>query len=247
MTDSRLDATDNSFLRKLEGFGPLPPEDRAALLMVSVHTQSVPAGTDLAREGDPAECVFLILEGMACRYKLRATGARQIMAYLVPGDMGDLDAALLKGLDHSIGTLSDCKVVRISPETIQDLLQRPAVASALRKATLVDEATAREWLVNVGRREAIERIAHLFCEVLARLQVVGRAQENAYAWPLTQVDLADTTGLTPVHVNRTLRELRQEGLIEITKKQMKILDLPRLKQIAEFRSNYLHLGDRAAA
>ena len=247
MTESRSDATDNPFLRKLEGFGPLPPEDRAALLMVSVHTQSVPAGTDLAREGDPTESVFLILEGMACRYKLRASGVRQIMAYLVPGDTGDLDAALLKVLDHSIGTLSDCEVVRLAPETIQDLLQRPAVASALRKATLVDEATAREWLVNVGRRAAIERIAHLFCEVLLRMQVVGRAQENTYAWPLTQVDLADTTGLTPVHVNRMLQELREQGLIELTSRRLKILDLPRLRALAEFRPNYLHLGDRAAA
>jgi CRP-like cAMP-binding protein len=247
MTDSRPDAADNPFLRKLEGFGPLPPEDRAALLMVSVHTQSVPAGTDLAREGDPTECVFLILEGMACRYKLRANGVRQIMAYLLPGDTGDLDAVLLKALDHLIGTLSDCEVVRIAPGTIHDLLQRPAVALALRKATLVDEATAREWLVNVGRRVAIERIAHLLCEVLVRLQVVGRAPENTYAWPLTMADLADTTGLTPVHVNRTLGELRQHGLIELEGSRLRILDLPRLKQIAEFRSNYLHLGDQAAA
>ena len=178
MTDNGPTAADSPFLRKLEGFVPLPEEDRAALLEITRSAHIVPAGTDLAREGDPAECVLLILEGMACRYKLRASGVRQIMAYLVPGDMGDLDAALLKALDHSIGTLSDCEVVRIAPDTIQDLLQRPAIASALRKATLVDEATAREWLVNVGRREAIERISHLFCEILVRMQVVGRAHEN---------------------------------------------------------------------
>src|ERR1700712_3673634 len=126
MTGRTADAADNLFLRKLEGFVPLPEADRAALLKVSENAQAVPARTDLVQEGDPPAGAFLVLEGFACRYKLRASGARQIMAYLVPGDACDFDVALLQAMDHSISTLSDCTVVRIAPETIRKLLQRPA-------------------------------------------------------------------------------------------------------------------------
>ncbi|KAA0121633.1 Crp/Fnr family transcriptional regulator [Methylobacterium sp. P1-11] len=246
MTNGVPDAV-NPFVRKLEGFTSLPEADRAALLKVSEDVQLVPAGTDLVREGDPPAGVFLILDGIACRYKLRAGGARQIMAYLVPGDACDLDVALLEFMDHSITTLSDCTVVRIAPETVRDLLHRPAVAAALRKSTLVDEATLREWLLNVGRRSAVERLAHLFCELFLRLRAVGRADENAFALPLTQQDLADTTGQSTVHVNRALQELRSRGMIELQQRRLTILDLPKLKQLAEFKSGYLHLGERRAA
>jgi CRP-like cAMP-binding protein len=179
---------------------------------------------------------------------MRANGQRQIMAYLLPGDLCDLDVALLEEMDHTITTFSACKVVRIAPETVANLLQHhPAVARALRMGTLVDEATLREWLLNVGCRSAVERIAHLFCEVFLRLQAVGLATEDSYALPLTQAELGDTTGLSNVHVNRTLQELRRQGLIELRGGRLKILNLPRLRAIAEFKANYLHLGDRADA
>ncbi len=247
MTDSRPNAADNPFLRKLERFVDLPEADRAALLKVSSNAYAVRAGTDLIREGDRPAGVFLILDGFTCHYKLRASGTRQIMAYLVSGDACDFDVALLEAMDHSIATLSDCKVLRIALETIRELVQRPAISSALRKSMLVDEATLREWLLNVGRRSSIERLAHLFCELHLRLRAVGRADEDRFDLPVTQQDLADTTGMTSVHVNRLLRELRQKGLIELRQKHLTILDLPRLRELAEFRSGYLHLGERAAA
>jgi CRP-like cAMP-binding protein len=247
MTDSGPNTADNAFVCKLAGFVPLTEADRAAVLKASENAQAVPAGTDLIREGDPPAGVFLILEGFACRYKLRDDGTRQIMAYLVPGDAGDVDVALLDVMDHSISTLSDCKVVWIAPETIRDLLQRRALASALRKSVLVDEATLREWLVNVGRRTAVERLAHLFTEVYLRLKVVGRVDGTSFALPLTQQDLADTTGQTSVHANRALRELKDRGLIELQQKHLTILDLPGLQQLAEFKPGYLHLEEQAAA
>jgi CRP-like cAMP-binding protein len=139
-------------------------------------------------------------------------------------------------------------VVRLTPQTVADILENyPAVARALRMGTLVDEATLREWLLNVGCRSALERIAHLFCELLLRLRAVGLASENSYELPLTQADLGDTTGLSNVHVNRTLQELRRQGLIELRGRRLTILNLPRLRAIAEFKPNYLHLEDRAAA
>lgn len=241
-------AEGNPLIRKLERFAFLSDADRAALDHISAKPRHVAAGIDLVREGDAPAGVFLVMDGMACRHKLRATGTRQIMAYLVPGDLCDLDVALLSTMDHTITTLSASSVICLAPETVADLLtNHPQIARALRKAQLVDEATLREWLVNVGRRAAPERLAHLLCEMLLRLQVVDRASENAYALPLTQVELADTVGLTPVHVNRTLRELRQKRLIELSKGHVTILDWPRLRAMAEFRPNYLHLADQAAA
>lgn len=242
-----LVANPNPLIGKLERFTRLSEEDRAVLERISAEPRLIASRTDLAREGDQPEGVFLVMEGMAHRHKLRTNGARQISAYLLPGDLCDLDVALLKQMDHTITTFSACMVVRLAPETIRDLLQHhPAIARALRISTLVDEATLREWLMNVARRSAIERIAHLFCELLARLQVVARASENSYVLPITQIDLADTTGLTSVHVNRSLQDLRRRDMIELRGQRLRILNLEGLQAIADFRANYLHLRDHSA-
>ena len=146
-------------------------------------------------------------------------------------------------MDHTITTLSACRVVRIPSDVVRRLLKdHPTVARALRMSTLVDEATLREWLVNVGCRSAIERIAHLFCELLVRLQVVGFASEDSYEFPVTQLDLADTVGLSNVHVNRVLQGMRSEGLIEYESKVLTIRKLDALVEISRFNPNYLHLG-----
>ncbi|MER2251223.1 helix-turn-helix domain-containing protein [Methylorubrum podarium] len=238
----------NPLTRKLERFALLSDTDRALLEQICANPRIVPPDTYLVREGDKPNGVFLVLSGLACRHKLRANGARQINAYLLPGDLCDLDVALLDEMDHSITTLSACQVVHLAPEVIADLREhRPQIALALRKNTLVDEATLREWLMNLGRRSSVERLAHLFCELLLRFQAAGLAPGDSYPLPLTQVDLADTTGITSVHVNRSLRELRQGGLIELRGGRLKILDYARLRALAEFRANYLHLGDRATA
>lgn len=238
----------NPFIRKLEGFVTLSDADRAILERISTHTRFLGPRVDLICEGDKPDGIFLVMEGMVCRHKVRENGSRQIMAYLLPGDLGDLDVALLDTMDHTISTLSACRVVRIAPDTIAELMQHhPQIARGLRMSTLVDEATLREWLLNVGRRSAVERIAHLFCELLVRLQVVGLTDTGSYALPLTQIELAETTGLSNVHVNRSLQELRRQGLIELKSGRLTILNLPRLRKIAEFKSNYLHLGNRAAA
>ncbi|GJD93111.1 hypothetical protein OCOJLMKI_0300 [Methylobacterium iners] len=244
----RAGSVSNPFVRKLEGFAALSEADRAVLEQISANARIVPPQTSLVHEGDRPDGVLLVMEGFAGRLKHRANGHRQIMAYLVPGDTGDLDVALLSRMDHTITTLSACKVVRIAPETVAALVQHhPQIARALRMTTLVDEATLREWLMNVGCRSAVERIAHLFCELLVRLGAVGLAQGNSYELPITQLDIADTTGLSNVHVNRSLQELRRQGLIELGGRRLTILNLQRLRTLAEFKANYLHLGDRSAA
>jgi len=235
-------------IRKMEGFVRLLDADRIVLEALGSSTEIVPAHTDLVREDERPRGILLVLEGMAFRYKMRANGSRQISAYLVPGDMGDLDVGLLDRMDHGICTFSACKVAWIKPEVLAGIRENhPEVARAIRMGTLVDEATLREWLMNVGCRVAIERLAHLFSELLLRLQVVGLTSGNSYTLPVSQGELADTTGMSNVHVNRSLMELRRRGLIQLSGKTLTILDVPALKALAEFKPNYLHLGERRAA
>ena len=238
----------NPLILKLQSLSTLSEDDRAALQRLTAHAETAGPNTDLIREGDAPDGVYLIIDGMACRYKRRANGARQITAYLLPGDFCDLDVALLEAMDHSIATLSDCKFVRMPLAAVKDILEgNPRLTAALRVATLVDEATLREWLVNVGCRTTEERIAHLFCELFLRLQVVGKASEGGFALPLTFADLADTTGTSAVHVSRALQSLRAKGLLTLQDGWLQIVDVAGLKHLAEFKANYLHLEGRAVA
>ena len=238
----------NPLVRKLEGFNPLSEDDCAALQAISSPVEMVPAQTDLVREGEKPKGVVLLIDGMAYRYKTRKDGNRQIVAYLLPGDMGDLDAGLLDEADHSLGTFSACKVVWIDPGTLAEIKQdHSEIARAMRMSTLVDEATLREWLLNVGRRSSVERLAHLFSELLVRHQAVGLAEANSFELRVTPAELGDTTGLSTVHVNRAVQELRRQGLIAFDGKILTVLDMAQLKALAEFSPNYLHLSRRSAA
>ena len=235
----------NLLTRKLEAFAPLPEADKRLLDEVIRESQEVGPREDLIREGDAPSDVHLILEGFACRYKLLADGIkRQIMAYLVPGDFCDLHVFILKEMDHSIATLSRCTVVKIPRARVLELTEQPAIARALWWAALVDEATLREWLVNIGARSAEQRIAHLLCELLSRLRVMGLADGGQYELPVTQQELGDTMGLTNVHVSRVLKRLRGDGLITLTSKNLVILDVERLEAFSGFTPNYLHLAPR---
>jgi CRP-like cAMP-binding protein len=234
----------NLLTRKLEAFGPLPDADKRLLDDVIQPAQPVGARMDLIREGDAPSHVNLILEGFACRYKTIPDGSRQIMAYLVPGDFCDLHVFILKAMDHTIATLSPCTVVKIPRAQILALMERPAIARAFWWAALVDEATLREWLVNIGARPAEQRVAHLLCELLLRLEAVGLTNGDTYELPITQAELADTTGLTSVHVNRVLQRLRRDGLITLKSKNLMIMNVERLKAFSGFNPNYLHLSDR---
>ncbi len=199
---------------------------------------------DVIREGDVPDDVHLITSGFACRYKSLPDGSRQIFAYLVPGDLCDLHVFILREMDHSIGTLSACTVVDIPRDAILRLTDRPAIARALWWATLVDEATLREWIVNMGRRRAEERVAHFLCELFARLEIVGLADENGYELPLTHADIGDTVGLSNVHVNRSLQTLRGMGLVTLRQRVIVIDDFHRLMDYAAFNPNYLHVTER---
>lgn len=236
----------NPFVRKLESFVELSEADRAMLERISADRRSVAPHTPLVREGDKPDGVWLIQDGVTCRQKTRVNGGRQILALLLPGDLCDLDVSLLDRMDHSIVTLSPCKVIHVPSEIIADILDNvPAVACALRLSTLVDEATLREWLVNLGCQPGVKRIAHLFCELFVRQQRVGRTIGTSCALPLTQADLADATGLSNVHVNRVLQELRGNGLIGLQDRRLTIPNLAALSAFAEFEPGYLRIGSGA--
>lgn len=231
--------------RKLQNFAPLSGEDRRVLAEITHQSRLVRARTDIIQEGERPDDVRLVLEGFACRYKIVPDGRRHIMAYLVPGDLCDVHVFILKAMDHSIGTLSACRVVDIPRDRILEMLERPAIARALWWSALVDEATLREWLVNIGRRPAEQRVAHLLCELLMRLQTVGLVNGDSYELPITQGDLAETVGLTLVHVNRVLQRLRATGLITLRSRHLVINDAQALKRFSEFNPNYLHLAENA--
>lgn len=240
-------------LRKLEHGSPLSDADRALIEGLCEHVVDVPAHRDLVCEGDRPALVHVVLEGFACRYKGLPGGERQIVAWLVPGDFCDLHVSVIGQMDHSIATMTPSRIGHLPRGGIEALTEgRPGLLQAFWWATLVDEAVLREWLVNIGRRPADRRIAHLFCELLARLQAVGMAGADVIDFPLTQNDLADTVGLSAVHVNRIVQQLREDGLIAWRGGKLRILNPAGLAAFSGFDPAYLHLRaarkptDRAA-
>jgi CRP-like cAMP-binding protein len=164
------------------------------------------------------------------------------MNYLIPGDLSDQRIFVLTRMDHSIATLTAASVVTIPAQTMIDLTDgHPRIAGALWWNRLVEEAITREWVVNVGQRKALERVAHLICEMFVRARAVGLSDKLSFDLPITQTDLADTVGLTLVHTNRMLQNLRAEGLIAWTRHRLTILDFDRLMDLSMFNMNYLHL------
>ena len=232
----------NPLTRKLELFGSLPEVDRQLLDRIVTNRRSLKARTSIIREGDEPADVHVVLSGMACRYKLLPDGSRHIFAYLLPGDFCDLHIFILNEMDHGIETLSSCEIADIPRSQILEMTQRPELGRALWWATLVDEATLREWLVNLGQRDAIHRIAHLFCELHLRMKTIGLVGNGTLSLPITQAELGETMGLSNVHVNRALQELRASGLIEFKTGMLTVHDVDRLRKMSDFNSNYLHLG-----
>lgn len=236
----------NPFVRKLEHGARLTEEDREILREASLATRPLPARQDVISEGEPPANVHLVMQGLACRYKVLPDGKRQIVALFLPGDICDLHVQILGWMDHSIGTLTACRLAELTPVTVERLTANPRINRALWWGTLVDEATLREWLVNMGQRSADRQLAHLLCELLIRYRLVGLAEGNSFMLQMTQEELADTTGLTTVHVNRMMRALRESGLIAVEGQRISVPDVTALAQFCDFNANYLHLGDTRA-
>jgi CRP-like cAMP-binding protein len=231
------------FATKLSRFIPLSDEDVRFLDALCIDEERFEAGADVVRQGDVPRSVFVLTHGMACRYRLLPEGKRQILTFLIPGDVFDLHAFLLEAMDHSIGTLVPTRLAPISRATVFDLFDRhPQIGAALWCGALQEEAINRERIVALGRRSARGRVAYLLCELVWRQRAVGLAEDHAIRLPLTQVELADTLGLTAVHVNRILQRFRRDNLITLTQRRLTLLDSERLQEIAGFNQDYLHLS-----
>jgi CRP-like cAMP-binding protein len=232
----------NPLIMRLEHGAALTDEDRARLIALTANPRRVPARTDLIHENEKPRDIHLIIQGLACRYKLLADGSRAITAFLIPGDFSHFQIPLLNAMDHSVATVTPSVVVDITKTEIDSLLSNhPRVAQALTWAGLVDDAISCEWLASMGRRSADRQMAHLFCELLTRLRTVGCATESSFELPLTQEEIGDTIGISSVHVNRILQQLRDDGLIAQRGKTLTIIDVERLNGFAGFNANYLHL------
>jgi CRP-like cAMP-binding protein len=236
-------------VEKLAYRAKLNVEDRAAIMALPFSARLMERSQFIVRERELATHSCLMLSGYSVRSKTVATGDRQIVAIHLKGEMVDLQNSMLKVADHSVQMLTAGKVAMIPREAIIRLtLERPTIGHAMWIDTLVDASIFREWVANIGRRGARARVAHLLCEFSLRLKVAGLGQETHYELPMTQEQLADATGLTSVHVNRTLKALEKEGLIERSNpRSINIGDWRKLAEVGDFDSNYLHLRDNEPA
>lgn len=229
-------------VRKLKSITDLSDDDVDALTSLPFRIAELEPDQDFLRDGEiPDECCLLI-DGFMYRYKLLANGKRQIFAFHTPGDVPDLQSLYLDLMDHSVGALVRSKVGFISHESLRAVMRRsPSIAAAFWRDLLVDAAIFRAWMVGMGQRSAHGHLSHLLLELFTRLRAVGLVVNDTCPIPITQAELGDALGLSTVHVNRTLQELRGEGLIELHGSRLTILDWEKMVQAAQFDPAYLHL------
>jgi CRP-like cAMP-binding protein len=229
-------------LRKLGTHAPLDEGDRAAVLALPCTLKTIEPQGYILREGDVPKQTAVLVAGFAFRQKLTGDGARQIVALQIPGDPLDFQSLYLDEADHSIQALSRAEVAFIQRSDLQDLaIARPAVGRAMFVITLIEASIFREWIVNIGRRPALTRVAHLLCELAVRLEAQGLGDHCGFQLPMTQEQLADVSGLTAVHVNRTLKALEAAGLIKRDKRRISFPDWQALRDAGDFNQRYLHM------
>lgn len=228
--------------RKLANFIALPVEDQR-LLRAHMHgAQRLPAHSEIIQEGNAPRYLNVIVDGWACRYKQLEDGRRQILALFVPGDMCDPCVFLLDKMSHGLATLTPATILRIPEADVMHIMQSStALTKALWLEMLVAAEVQREWTASLGRRTSLERMSHLFCELLLRLRAVGLTNGGTCEMPVTQADLGDILGLSTVHINRTLQELRAMRLIDVRGKRLVIHDEAALQRLGLFNADYLHL------
>jgi CRP-like cAMP-binding protein len=233
--------TTDALIRKLETVVDLSASERDALLSLPVMLRDFGADQDIVREGDrPSHCC-LLLEGFLLRYKLVGETRRQILAFHVPGEVPDLQSLYLKTLDHSLATVTPSKLGFIQHQDLYQVVTAfPRIAGALWRETLIDAAIFREWMVGLGQRRAPARIAHFFCEMFARLEAIGMAADGAVPLPITQEELGDALGLSSVHTNRALQDLRGKDLVSFERGKLTVHNWGGLAAAGEFDATYLH-------
>ncbi|MBI0535916.1 Crp/Fnr family transcriptional regulator [Roseomonas sp. KE2513] len=233
----------NPLILKLEQFTRLSFEEKQLLnVAASEGVRQIGPRGDIIREGDRPQTLNIVLSGWACRYKHLEDGRRQIISLVLPGDFCDSHVFVLRQMDHSIGSLTPVTYAQLPRRRVEEMTAKhPRLSQAFLWDALVNAAIQREWTVSLGQRHALERMAHLMCEIFLRLRGVGQTEGNSCDLPLTQAGMADAMGLSVVHVNRTLQELRAMKLIVLKGRTLTIPDIAALQDAAQFNPNYLHL------
>jgi CRP-like cAMP-binding protein len=231
-----------TLLEKLRKRDTISAEEELVLRETITEVEEIPARRTVVRRGEPLSRSILLLDGLMCRYKDLREGNRQITALHVPGDFLDLHGFTLKSLDHDVMALSTCRVGYARHDRLTEVTERyPHLTRLLWFSTNLDAAIHREWELSLGQRSGAARAAHLFCEIHTRLAIVGRVQDHGFALPMNQTELSECIGLTVVHTNRVLRELRERGMVEFVRGQVVIRNMAALKTFAEFDPGYLYL------
>ena len=234
-------------ISRLVRSGLLAPEEERALAEAVMPARMLRAGTDLVREGERADALFLVTHGWLGRYTITQDGGRHFSALLVPGDIGNLDTLMLERLDYGVRTLTKATVLALPRDRALALTEQHAgIARAFTWLAMVENVTLSRWTLSLGRRPALERVAHLLCELSVRLRVEADGA-SSFVLPLTQEQIADAVGLTAVHVNRMMQQLRHDGLIRTDGRKFTMPDVAQLRRVAGFDPRYLHLDASANA
>jgi CRP-like cAMP-binding protein len=238
-----MDRLGSHFVRNLSVHNRFSPAEQELLeAAITKSVREIPAGKDLIHEGDPPRSIKVVLDGWVMRYKDLPNGHRQILALMIPGDICDANAFILEHMDHSLGAVTNVHYAEICQHDFEALMaSSPKITRALWRSELVTVSIQREWTLNLGQRHAMQKIAHLFCEMFTRLRRLNLTNEDSCEFPLTQIQIAEATGLTPVHVNRMLQDMRTAGLIELRGRRLFLRDRPGLEKLAMFQSAYLHI------
>jgi CRP-like cAMP-binding protein len=242
---SQIDIAAASLARKLTQFIELSPDELSCLDRLQVHNRTFDRRVNLRSEGESGQPCFVLQDGWACCFKLLLNGRRQIINFAIPGDFLGLRSVLFRVSDHSVASITPVRVSSFSGHELFEIIDRfPRVAAAILWALSCEEAIVVEHLVNIGRRNALERVAHFLIEFGERLQVIGLATDQGYECPFTQEDLADALGLSAIHINRILRQLREQQLLTLSHGSLQIHDLPGLAAVAQFSDEYLDQDHR---
>jgi CRP-like cAMP-binding protein len=235
------DAIPAALVRRLRTSAGISDEDIREIETLPITVRDYPAERPVVRDGERATECCLVIEGFCMRSKTIADGKRQILSIHIPGEIPDLMSLFLHVMDHDLSTLTPCRLGFIKHETLQKLHRsRPNVAEIFWRDTLIDAAMFREWIVNVGQRPAPARLAHVIVELQERLKVIGRVNGNSFEMPLTQEQIGEALGITAVHANRVIKQLRQDGIVELHRGRVTVLNEHKLLELADFDNRYLH-------
>lgn len=231
----------SAFRRKLEIFMPLSPAESEFVAALESIELAFPPGTDIARDGDAHGDVYVLKKGWAVRYKTLENGSRMIVDFILPGDFASPAATVFTTADYSVTTITQVSAIRLTVAQIVDIFNRfPKLAMAIGWFSAREGACLIERLISLGRRSAYQRLAHLLLELWQRQEIVGSLSNGRLVLPITQLHLADSLGLSAVHVNRMLRRLRKDSLVQVRRGEVVLADIEGLKKIAGFDDAYLH-------